>query len=191
MLMMVKNTPKKSTRTGEYTYERAGETINKAAHLLAARWSNDFGAVEDKEKFLFDKLHELANYLDAAFDDYYLKSLYYHYVGGFRADDTLEDMLKKMESIRQSIVRALKSQSKKVPPEIKTQHVYDGHKKVKWKFLIRLMTAQHIAQLLYLQYRRQRKLNNASVPARESITQTLPGITAMYIRELLPKQKKS
>ena len=188
---MVKNTPKKNTRTGEYTYERAGETINKAAHMLAARWSKDFRTAKDKEKFLFDKLHELANYLDAAFDDYYLKQLYYQYVGGYRAGDTLEDMLKKMESIRQSIVRALKSRSKKVPPEIKTQHVYDGHKKVKWKFLIRLMTAQHVAQLLYMQYCRQRKLNGATVPKRESITETLPGMTAWYIREHLPKQNKS
>lgn len=189
--MMVKNTPKKSTRTGEYTYERAGATITKAAHILAARWDKDFGAAEDKEKFLFDKLHELANYLDAAFDDYYLKQLYFQYLGGFRAGDSLEDMLEKMESIRLSTVRALKSQSKKVPPEIKTQHVYDGHKKVKWKFLIRLMTAQHIAQMLYEQYRRQRELNGASVPTLESVTYTLPGMTAMYIRKQLPKQKKS
>lgn len=187
---MVKNTPKKITRHGDYTYERAGATINKAAHLLAARWSHDFRVAEDKEKYLFGKLHELADYLDAAFDDHYLKNLYYHYVGGFRANDSLEDMLKKMESIRLSIVRALKSGTKKVPPQVKTQHVYDGRKIVKWKFLIRLMTAQHIAQLLYMQYRRQRKLNSATVPKQDSITATLPGMTAWYIRELLPKQKK-
>lgn len=189
MLMMVKNTPKKLRHAGEYSYEQAGETINKAAHLLLARWSKHYEKAANKEKYLLKQLNVLADYLDAAFDDYYLKSLYFNYVGGFVAGDSLDDVLKEMEKTRQSIVRALKSQTKKVPPEIKTQHVYDGHKKVKWKFLIRLMSAQHTAQLIYQQYQRQRKLNGKSVPQRESITRTLPGITAMYIRELLPKKK--
>lgn len=187
---MVKNTPRNLRRSGEYSYEMAEEMIDRSSHLLVARWSKDYHEAKDKEKYLFNQLHVLADYLDAAFDDYYLKNLYFQYVGGFTDGDTLDTAFEEMESIRLSIVRALKSQSKKVPPEIKTQHVYDGHKKVKWKFLIRLLSAQHTAELLYQQYKRQRKTNGRSVPERESITRTLPGMTAWYIRALLPRKNK-
>lgn len=185
---MVKNTHRKNAYTGKYTYEQAGDTINRAAHLLLARWSKDYEKADDKEAYLFIQLHKLAEYLDCVFDDTYLKNLYFQYVAGYAAGDPLNSVFKDMESTRQSIVRALKSPSKKIPPEVKTQLVYDGHKNVKWKFLIRLLAAQHTAQLLYQQYRRQRELNGKSIPECDSITQTLPGITAKYIRDLLPKK---
>lgn len=189
VLMMVKNTPKKTHRNNEYSYSQAGETINKAAHLLLARWSKGYEKAKNKERYLFKQLHILADYLDAVFNDYYLNRLYFEYVGGLAAGDKLEQTFIDMEKTRLSIVRALKSHSKKVPPDIRTQHVYDGHKKVKWKFLIRLFAAQHTAELLYKQYQRQRELNGKVVPELESITRTLPGITAMYIRQQLPKKK--
>ncbi len=182
---MVKNTPKKISRSGKYSYEQADDTINRATHLLLARWEKPYKAARSKRKFLAKRLYVLADYIDWVFDDCYLRNLYFQYAGGFLADDSLEEALYEMESTRRIIVRALKSPSKKIAPDIKTQHVYNGQKKVKWKFLIRLLTAQHTAQLLYQQYQRQCRLTKVNVPQREIISGTLPGMTAWYIRELV------
>jgi hypothetical protein len=178
-------------KAGEFNYERADEEVNNKASLYLYKWTPEYEQVTEKENYLLKKLFHLADYMDTAFDDQYVKNLYYQYVNGFVGEKPFTVILKEMESTRRSFVNALKRKDKNQRPNVKTKYVYDGKRLLKWKLVIRLLTAQHLAELLYKQYRRQLKLSGKAVPERESLQRTIPGMTAWYIYELMPDNKKS
>ena len=180
-----------SSKAGEYDYDRADNDINAMAKLFLTKWSLQYEQENDKEKYLLKRLIQLADYMDSTFNDQYVNSLYFQYVHGFTEGISFEIVLKGMEARRRSFVNALQRKNIMKRPIVKTPYVHDGSKRAKWKILIRLLTAQHIAEQLYKQYRRQLKLNDKPVPERTSLLRTIPGMSAWYIRELLPVIKKN
>jgi hypothetical protein len=191
MMMVKKIILGNTSEAGEYSYDRADNDVNKEAALYLYKWSPQYEQETNKEEYLLKLMLKLADYMDATFDDPYIKSLYYQYVNGFVEEKPLTKVLKEMEANRRSFVNALKRTKKEERPNVKTAYVHSGKKFLKWKLVIRLLTAQHLAEQLYKQYRRQLKLNSKEVPERVSLLRTIPGMTAWYIYELSPVKKKT
>lgn len=190
MTTMVKNSPHRTAPVGTLTYETANELTKRAAHIMVTKCDSKIMKVKNKERVLIKSLHALADYLDTAFNDHYLNEIYYEYIGGLQEGDTLEDALKRMESIRKGYVYALRSNTNARTLDV-SQFVHDGRRLIKWKFLIRLRTAQQVAATLYERYIQERRISGKRVPQLECLPPAPPGITAMQIREQLPSRRES
>ena|GEM_PF-5182789 len=163
-----------------YTYEDTEQMIWRCAGRLALRWSNDCERMKDKERYLRKKLLQLAGYLETASNDAYLMNLFFQYHGARQSKKPLSKGIAAMEKKRKSFVRALKSS---VRPEEITQHVFNAKHKTKWKFLIRLIAAQHTAQALYEKLIRMKSKPTNPPPLLFNLH---PGITAENIKKLFP-----